>query len=63
LIASLAKLARRGSRFVAAYFVVARGRKRVPSLLLSTPARDPGLIASLAKLVMLNCSLPKSAGK
>jgi hypothetical protein len=27
----------------AAYFVVARGRKRVPSLLLSTAARDPVL--------------------
>jgi len=30
LIASLAKLARRGSRFVAAYFVVVPGRKACP---------------------------------
>jgi hypothetical protein len=40
-LAKLAKLAQRGSRTAAAYFVVAPGRKRVPSLLLSTVARDP----------------------
>ena len=41
LIAPLA-LVPRGSRLAAASFVVAPGRKRVPSLLLSTAARDPG---------------------
>jgi hypothetical protein len=49
LIASLAKLARRGSRCDAAYFVVARGRKACPL----TPPQHGGaircLIAPLAK--------------
>jgi len=36
----------------AAYFVVTPGRKTCPSLLLSTPERDPSLIASLAKLAV-----------
>jgi hypothetical protein len=41
LIAPLAALAPRGSRFIAAYFVVARPTKSVRSLLLSTAPRDP----------------------
>jgi hypothetical protein len=39
LIAPLDRLAPRGSRLAAAYFVVARGRNACP--LLSTAARDP----------------------
>ena len=37
----IARSARCGSRLRAAYFVVGRGQKVVPSLLLSTAARDP----------------------
>jgi hypothetical protein len=53
LIASLAKLAPRGSRFVAAYFVVARGRKACP---LHPPQHGGArsvLIGSLRSLRML----------
>ena len=38
---------------MAAYFVVTRRRKAVGSFLLSTAARDPSLIASLAKALCL----------
>jgi hypothetical protein len=51
LIASLDKLARRGSRLVAAYFVVARRGKSASARSSSgTAARDPRLIARFAKL-------------
>ena len=43
----IARSARCGSRVVAAYFVVVLGRKRVPSLLLSTAARDPRLSSEI----------------
>jgi ABC-2 type transport system permease protein len=44
LIASLAKLARRGSRFAGRLLRRRSGtKKRVPSLLLTTAARDPGI--------------------
>jgi hypothetical protein len=42
LIASLVKLAQRGSRWDAAYFVVARRRSDVSPHSSSTAARDPG---------------------
>jgi hypothetical protein len=40
----------RGSRLIAAYFVVTRGRKTVHSFLLSTAARDPDTVAGCGAL-------------
>jgi hypothetical protein len=57
LIASLAALARRGSRFGSRLRRRRSGtERRVSSLLLSTAARDPGLIASLAALAVFDGS-------
>jgi len=57
-IASLAKLAQRGSRLAAAYFVLLADDEACLLLVLSTAARDPILIASLAKLAV---SMARSA--
>ena len=45
LQSGVANIAGAGSRWVVAFFVVSGGRRTCPSLLLSTAARDPGLIA------------------
>jgi hypothetical protein len=57
LIAPLTTFAPRGSRFIAASFVVTRDEKHVPSILLTTAARDPNLIAPLVVLACLMARL------
>jgi len=56
LIAPLTTFAPRGSRFIAASFVVTRDEKHVPSL-LTAAARDPNLIAPLVVLACLMARL------
>jgi len=57
LIAPLTTFAPRGSRFIAASFVVTRDEKHVPSILLTAAARDPNLIAPLVVLACLMARL------
>ena len=57
LIAPLAALAPRGSRFLAAYFVVAPGRKACPIAPPQHSGARSGLIAPLAALAPSNGSL------
>jgi hypothetical protein len=60
---SAARHRRRGARLAAAYFVVTRGQKRVPSFLLSTAARDPDTVAGMGALPTIEPARGVASGR